>query len=288
MDTKELAVHTGDNHRFIDEAGDMTFFSSKRGSKTSLIGDPGVSRCFMVGMVHVKGDLAEARSAIKVFCEMVDTNEFFQSFPSVASRTEKGWQGYYPHASKDPAELRYEFLKLMKEKIDFSAQIVVGRKLPDVFLRKHQRLQREFYADLMSHLLKYTHKIDPLILDIAERGSSTSNMNLQHAVDVARERSRRGTLTKEMNNKVKFNVQPYDHELLLSLTDYCLWSAQRVFEKGDTKYYKLLESKIKLVHDVYDQSRYEKSKNYYRTKYNPLTAEAIGFADWRKPEWPEP
>lgn len=229
----------GDSHRFIDEAGDMTFFSGKRGPKVSLIGDPGVSRCFMIGMVHVKDDLAAARGIIRDFCATVDDSEFFQSFPSVADRTSKGWHGYYPHASKDPAELRYEFLKLMRDKLDFSAQIVVGRKIPNVYLNKHHRLQREFYADLMSHLLKYTHKIDPLVLDVAERGSSTSNMNLQHAVDVARERSRRGTRTKEMTNAVRFNVQPYDHELLLSLTDYCLWCVQRVFEKGDAKYYRL-------------------------------------------------
>ncbi len=33
-----------DHHRFIDEAGDMTFHSGKRGRKTSSIGMDGVSR----------------------------------------------------------------------------------------------------------------------------------------------------------------------------------------------------------------------------------------------------
>ena len=37
-----------DHHRFIDEAGDMTFHSGKRGRKTSSIGMDGVSRCFMI------------------------------------------------------------------------------------------------------------------------------------------------------------------------------------------------------------------------------------------------
>ena len=36
-----------DHHRFIDEAGDMTFHSGKRGRKTSSIGMDGVSRCFI-------------------------------------------------------------------------------------------------------------------------------------------------------------------------------------------------------------------------------------------------
>lgn len=70
-----------------------------------------------------------------------------------------------------------------------------------------------------------------MILDVAERGSSTSNLNLQHAVDIAQQRSRRGTVTHELRNTTKFNVQPYDHEILLALADYSLWTVQRVYEK---------------------------------------------------------
>ena len=58
-----------DHHRFIDEAGDMTFHSGKRGRKTSSIGMDGVSRCFMIGLVHVKSPLDHARATIDGFCE---------------------------------------------------------------------------------------------------------------------------------------------------------------------------------------------------------------------------
>ena len=105
----------------------------------------------------------------------------------------------------------------MAQEIDFSARVVVGRKIPAIYQQRHNEQPREFYADLMSHLLKYSGKIDPLILDVAERGSSTSNLNLQHAVDIAQQRSRRGTVTHELRNTTKFNVQPYDHEILLAL-----------------------------------------------------------------------
>lgn len=274
-----------DHHRFIDEAGDMTFHSGKRGHKTSSIGMNGVSRCFMIGLVHVKSPLDDARAMIEDFCREINGSRFFQSFPSVQKRTEEGWHGFYPHASKDPAELRYEFLKLISRQIDFSARIVVGRKIPEIYRYRHGEQQREFYADLMSHLLKYSGNINPLILDVAERGSSTSNLNLQHAVDIAQQRSRRGTATRELENTIKFNVQPYDHELLLALADYSLWTVQRVYEKGDEKFFGLLEPKITLVHDVYDSTRYFKSKNYYKPKYNPLTREAINFDGWVRPEW---
>ena len=79
-----------DHHRFIDEAGDMTFHSGKRGRKTSSIGMDGVSRCFMIGLVHVKSPLDDARATIDGFCEEINSSKFFQSFPSVQKRTKEG------------------------------------------------------------------------------------------------------------------------------------------------------------------------------------------------------
>lgn len=187
--------------------------------------------------------------------------------------------------SNDPSSYMEATISGDTIEIDFSARVVVGRKIPAIYQQRHNEQPREFYADLMSHLLKYSGKIDPLILDVAERGSSTSNLNLQHAVDIAQQRSRRGTVTHELRNTTKFNVQPYDHEILLALADYSLWTVQRVYEKGDEKFFGLLEPKIVLVHDVYDSSRYFKSKNYYRPKYNPLTRASINFDGWAQPEW---
>lgn len=273
-----------DHHRFVDEAGDMTFHSRLRGDRVSTIGTNGVSRCFMVGMVHVKSGLEETRSQIRDFCQSVDHDEFFQAFPSVRERTSNAFRGFFPHASKDPSELRYEFLRLMS-RLDFTAQVVVGRKIPRIFIKKHQQQPSQFYADMMSNLLKDKARIDPLIVDVAERGSSTSNLNLQNAVSLAHTRSLRGSRTRELRNRIKFNVQPYDHELLLALADYSLWTVQRVYERGDGKYLGLLGGKVTLVLDLYDSTRYEGHHNYY-TKYNPLTPESIGFNEWRRPEWP--
>lgn len=266
-----------DHHRFIDEAGDMTFYSGRRSNRTPAMGSNGVSRCFMIGFVHVKQDLNETRRTIEAFSADINSDPFFSHFPSVQTRIDKGWKGYYPHASKDPAELRYEFLKLMNS-LEFSAQIVVGRKIPAIYEKKHELQERNFYADLMSHLLKYTGQTDPLILDVVERGSSTSNMNLQRAVDFAKSR-RKNNSSKPLTNTFKFNVQPYDHEPLLALADYSLWTVQRAYEKQDIKFYELICPKISLIMDVYDHKRYDKSKNYYTPKYNPLTIEAIDISD---------
>jgi hypothetical protein len=266
-----------DRHRFIDEAGDMTFYTKKNGQKVISIGNEGVSTCFMMGMVHVKEDLASARSKIRRFDKEIEESEFFRSFPSVMKSINHGRHGFYPHAKNDPAELRYEFFKLMLEDIDFSIQVVVGRKIPQIFERQHHGGESEFYADLLSHLLKDKSSISGLVVDVAERGSSTSNVNLQNALKIARERNLKSNRPGELPDGVRFNVQPYDEDPLLALSDYGLWAVQRVYERGDEKFYRLMKKKIVLVLDLYDSLRYEGWKNYYNPRKNPLTCAAIRY-----------
>jgi hypothetical protein len=69
-----------------------------------------------------------------------------------------------------------------------------------------------------------------------------------------------------------FNVAYPTQEPLLNVADYFCWAIQRVFEKGETRYYNYLKDKISLVIDVYDNDNYEKYSNYYTPK-NPLTPE---------------
>ena len=69
-----------------------------------------------------------------------------------------------------------------------------------------------------------------------------------------------------------FNVTKPLQEPLLNIADYFCWAIQRVFEKGETRYYDFVKEKISLVVDLYDIDKYEGFKNYYTPK-NPLTAE---------------
>ena len=71
---------------------------------------------------------------------------------------------------------------------------------------------------------------------------------------------------------------------MLKVEVRCAAASFRDVEKGDEKFFGLLEPKIVLVHDVYDSSRYFKSKNYYWPKYNPLTRASINFDGWAQPE----
>ncbi|MEK0210022.1 hypothetical protein WM015_08035 [Bifidobacterium mongoliense] len=273
----DKSTKTRDRHRFIDEAGDMTFYTRKHGKRIPAVGIDGVSSCFMMGMVHVKEDLESARNKIRDFDHEIESSVFFRSFLSVQKSIRSGRHGFYTHAKNDPAELRYEFFKLMLDDIDFTIQVVVGRKIQSLYEKQHHGKESEFYADLLSHLIKDKASINGLIVDVAQRGSSTSNNNLHHALEIAHSRSINNRRMRELGDGIKFNVQPYDEDPLLSLSDYGLWAVQRVFERGDEKFYQLIKAKIVLVHDLYDQSNYAQYKNYY-TPRNPLSCEAIHYS----------
>ena len=88
----------------------------------------------------------------------------------------------------------------------------------------------------------------------------------------ARERFAKKAAADAISSEVVFNVQNPRTEPLLCVPDYLGWTVQRVFERGDTRYYDFVRERISLVVDLYDAEKYEGSRNYYTPK-RPLTAE---------------
>ena len=254
-------------HRFLDEAGDTTFFSKGKGV---IIGRPGVSLSFSVGMVKFNMPLPPIRQAVVVLQKSVETDAYVNQVCSVAKKIAEG--GFYFHANEDPPEVRERFFKFIKT-LDCSVEVVVGRKVTSLFAKKHNNRESEFYADLLSHLLKNKLKLgQKVVLNIAQRGESTKNMNLQLALKKATDRFLKTRDAAEIASQVVFNVQNHHSEPLLNVADYFCWAVQRVFERGETRYYDFLQDRISLVVDLYDSDKYEGSRNYYR-KGNLLTTE---------------
>ncbi len=158
--------------------------------------------------------------------------------------------------------------------LNCSFEAIVARKLPDLYETKHNGNEAWFYADMLSHLLKNKltnhHKI---VLNIAGRGKSTKNHNLELALSIAKERHGKIHPEKQQKTKVVFNVLDQINEPLLNIADYFCWAIQNVFEKGNLRYYNFLHEKISTVVDLYDFDSYGKKgwPNYYG-KNNPLTS----------------
>ncbi|MBA3649406.1 MAG: DUF3800 domain-containing protein [Chitinophagales bacterium] len=265
------------NHRFLDEAGDTAFYG--KGKKT-IIGSEGVSGCFILGMVKFKEPLEPVRKKIVQLQNQVANDPYYQ-VPSILKR--KQGAGYYFHATDDLPEVRKTFFDFIKStKCSFEA--VVGRKTIERYETLHKGKEEYFYADLLSHLLKNKMEGEvKLILNIAERGRSTKNNNLLLAMEKAKERVAENINKKnaeitaskvtrhDIITNVAFNVVYPTQEPLLNVADYFCWAVQRVFEKGETRFYDYLKEQVSLIVDLYDTTNYKDWRNYYNSK-NSLSA----------------
>ena len=255
-------------HRFLDESGDTTFYGKK---KRVIVGEEGVSKCFILGMVKFKSKLEPIREQIIKMQNEIVVDEFYKDVPSIKKKISKG--GYYFHAKDDIPEVREKFFRYIKP-LNCTFEAIVARKLPDLYKSKHKENESWFYADLLSHLLK--NKLtnhDKMVLNIASRGKSTKNQNLELALLKAQERFSNAHPEKDIKAKVVFNVMEQTTEPLLNVADYFCWCIQNVFERGNVRYYNYLKEQISSVVDLYDFKSYGKKgwPNYYGRK-NPLTA----------------
>jgi hypothetical protein len=254
-------------HHFLDEAGDTTFFGKGR---VPLLGQDGVSLAFGLGMVKFAVPVAEVREQVVNLCRTVEADAYLNRIPSVARRVQSG--GFFFHAKDDSPEVRERLFKWIHQ-TDCSLEMVVGRKIPALFAKKHNGNESEFYADLLSHLLKNQLELGQRqVINIAERGKSTRNHVLELAMQKATERFSMQPDAADISTEVVFNVQTPRTEPLLSVPDYLAWTVQRVFERGETRHYDFVRERISLVVDLYDAGKYEGSRNYYTPK-RPLTAE---------------
>jgi hypothetical protein len=254
------------SHRFLDEAGD-TVILGKGG--VPVCGQPGVSLAFGIGMVKFGTELAPTRQRIGEMEREIERDAYLNRIPSIAKQIAAG--GFHLHAKDDPPEVREKFYRLIRD-TDCSLEMMVARKIPGLFVRKHGARESEFYADVLSHLLKNKLKLgEKLVLNVAARGNSTKNTNLELALHKATARFLKLHDVGEIRSQVVFNLQTPKTEPLLKIADYLCWTVQRVFERGETRYYDFMLDKIRLVVDLYDSDRYAGGKNYYK-RDNPLTA----------------
>ena len=65
-----------DYHRFIDEAGDITFFGK---GGLWVLGQEGVAKTFILGMSAYNEPLVEARAKISEFCRRIADDQYFNT-----------------------------------------------------------------------------------------------------------------------------------------------------------------------------------------------------------------
>lgn len=265
---RKKALHT--YHRFLDEAGDTTFYGAKG---KLILGTEGVSKCFILGMLSVKEPLDAVRQRVLALQAAVAQDAYYKDVPSIRKKVDS--YGYFLHAKDDIPEVRKQAFDLIAS-IKCSFHAVVARKIPAIHERKHQGKDDLLYADLLGHLLKdKVAKYDKLVLNIAARGTSTSNTNLQRGLELARQRYTNKHANAPAQNDLVFNVQNPTTEPILNVADYFCWAVQRVFERGELRYYDFLSDKISMVLDLYDTDKYKGYQNYYGPRNKLTKANAL-------------
>lgn len=269
MPNSKKKIETHKYHRFLDEAGDTTFFGK---GKIPIVGSDGVSKSFILGMLKIKEPLNEVREKIIALHNQIANDPYFAEIPSIQKK--KALMGYYLHAKDDIPEVRKMAFELINS-IDCSFEAVVGRKIYPLYEKKHNGNEAEFYADLLSHLLKNKlNKYEELVLNISHRSKCTTHHNLEKGLTKAIEISKKNNPDKNNGCKVVFNVQQPTREPLLNISDYFCWAIQRVFEKGETRYYDFISEKVSTIIDLYDSEKWANNQNYYGRK-RKLTKENL-------------
>jgi hypothetical protein len=250
---EKLKLPTYQYHRFLDEAGDTTFYGK---GKIPLIGADGVSNYFILGMLTLNEPIIEVREKVITLQESIASDPYFLEVPSIKKKKEK--MGYFLHAKDDVPEVRkmaFEFIKSINCHFD----VVIGRKDYSIYEKKHNGNQAEFYADMLSHLLHSSmNGYEKLVLNIAHRSQCTTHTNLQKglhkAVAIASHKYPQDCNCCEM----VFNVQQPTTEPIINIADYFLWALQRKMERNENRYFNFLDNQINSVVNLYEEDENKK------------------------------
>lgn len=257
-------------HFFVDEAGDLTLFG-RRG--TVLVGTEGVSKCFMVGLAHVVDPLA-LRNDLVALHENLLTDDYLKEVRSM--RPEAGKTAKLFHAKDDCVEVRREVYKLLARH-PIKVQVAIRRKWE--LIEEIRRSERPYnpntiYDNLVKSLFKRClHKADQNVITFARRGKSDREEALRQAIRRAQDNYERQTsigcrkLTKIIPSVPSENRG-------LQAVDYFLWAVQRLYEKGDDRYFNFLAPQFRLIMD-FDDKRNGKGYGRWYSDADPLTKEKM-------------
>lgn len=234
-------------HRFLDEAGDTTFYGK---GKIPIIGSDGVSNYFILGMLTINESIKEVREKLIHLQSSIANDPYLTDIPSIKKKKSK--MGYFLHAKDDVPEVRkmgFEFIKSINCQFD----AVVGRKDYLIYEKKHNGNQAEFYADILSHLLHTSiNNFDKLVLNIAHRSRCTTHTNLEKGLLKATAIAKHKYPDSYPSCKIAFNVQKPSTEPIINMVDYFLWALQRQIERGENRYVDFLDKQINSVIHLYN------------------------------------
>ncbi len=256
---------------FVDEAGDLTLFNKK--GKT-IVGNEGVSKTFMVGVAHIPNP-EEAHLQLEELRKSLLADPYFKNVPSL--RPGKKTAICF-HAKDDLPEVRREVFKLLP-KFNVKVQVALRRKAVWISAarlsfnmgRKFQ--PNSFYDELVKRLFKnLLHKADENIITFSHRGKTARTDALEAAITKARNNfeAKQGV---QINSRITIHSAYPSERAGLQIIDYYLWALQRLYERGEDRFFAALAGDYRLIMDL-DDTRKRPYGEWYSDS-NPLQREKI-------------
>jgi len=261
-------------HYFIDEAGQPTLFRRRR---ESMVGQDGCSTYFILGKLDIDDAQALAGDLGHLRHELL-TDPYFKGVPSMQS--DEGKTAVMFHAKDDLPEVRFQvFRLLMKHPMTFYAVIRNKHRVVAQVLKRNQSDPayryngNELYDDLVAHLFKNRfYKGDHFNICFARRGNSDRTAALEEALARARN-TYEESLGYPPRTTTRIWASTPKQEAGLQAVDYFLWALQRLYERGEDRFWEVVRSRIGLVSDMDDTRSAPWGVHY--TQNNPLTLDRI-------------
>ncbi|MFC1495816.1 DUF3800 domain-containing protein [Candidatus Margulisiibacteriota bacterium] len=239
---------------FVDESGDPTFYN--RYGKYIVGGEKGSSKILILGTIKTEHP-EDIRKALSELRKEVAGDEYLREIPSV----KKSVSAF--HATDDCSEIREKVFKTI-HKLPFKSEIVVARKKERIFIGRHNRDENVFYDDLISKLFQnQLHRSSSNVIYFSKRGNRPRQSHLENAIQSAINTFESKWKTK-IDTQVIIYAQRPEGEACLQVIDYINWSIQRLFLKGEDRFFNFIKNKVSLVIDLYDFDKYP--DNYYNRR----------------------
>ncbi|MBI4771460.1 MAG: hypothetical protein HY784_13895 [Chloroflexi bacterium] len=258
-------------HYFVDEAGDLSLFDKKG---RILLGKPGVSKFFMVG-VALLPDPALAHTKLEALRAELLADPYFRGVPSMRPEARKTAIAF--HAKDDQPEVRRDVFRLLPE-LGTKVQVAIRRKA--VLAQEAQALFRygrrklrpnDVYDDLVERLFRgrpHLRGVDHIFF--ARRGQAFRKHALEKAI--ARASNVGASQLEKPTDMLTRTHTGFPSEYAgLQVVDYHLWALQRLYEMGEDRFYLLLAQDFQLIVDV-DDTRQNPEGAWY-SDVHPLSLE---------------
>jgi len=127
----------------------------------------------------------------------------------------------------------------------------------------------QLYDRCISRLFRdRLHKDAGYTVYFSKRGNRSRTEALRRALEQARANFRHKF---KVESTAPIEIRPATPAKMAGLqaVDYFLWALQRLYERGEERYWEYVAEKVSLVHDVDDTRNHEYGEYYH--KRNPLT-----------------